>query len=115
MCIRDRAPIPVTPPGLGAASVANEPLLDANLSSITFGVVSEGVHGFEPAVQPLLSGPIGGPYQLTAEIPIDRSSVQAFEKSRFLKLGGSANLGTIAVPSTDHELLGTPTGTVPGA
>lgn len=109
------APVPVTPPGLGDASVANEPLLDANLSGIMFGVLSEGVHGFEPTVQPLLSGPIGGPYQLAGQIPIDRSSVNAFEKSRFLKLAGSANLGTIAVQSTDHELLGTPTGTDPGA
>ena len=109
------ASIPVTPPGLGDASVANEPLLDANLSGIMFGVLSEGVHGFESTVQRLLSGPIGGPYLLAAEIPIDRSSVQAFEKSRFLKLAGSANLGIIAIQSTDHELLGSPTGTDPGA
>ncbi|MGN6274487.1 MAG: TolB family protein [Solirubrobacterales bacterium] len=109
------APISITPPGIGDASVAQDPLLDASLSTISFGVLSEGISGFESTVQPLLTGPVGGPYQLVAEIPLDRSEPQAFEKSRFLKQAGSANLTTIAFQSTDHELLGTATGTDPGA
>jgi hypothetical protein len=108
-------PIPVTPPGLGDASATQDPLFDANLSTVAFGVLSEGLKGFESTVQPVLTGPVGGPYRQVAEIPIDRLSTEAFEKSKFVKFAGSANLGRIALQSADHELLGTPTGTDQGA
>ncbi|MGN6587854.1 MAG: hypothetical protein ACTHKT_10370 [Solirubrobacterales bacterium] len=107
--------ISVAPPGLGDASVAQNPLFDNNLSTVMFGVLSQEIKGFESSTQPLLTGPVGGPYHLATEIPVENGTEQEFEKSAFLDLGGSANLGTIVIPSTDHELLGTPTGTAPGA
>jgi hypothetical protein len=108
--------ISVAPPGLGDASVAQNPLLDENLSTVMFGVFSQGLKGFESSVQPLLTGPVGGPYEPAAEIPVNRSGEPGeFEKSAFLKFGGSAALETIVIPSSDHELLGPSTGTDAGA
>lgn len=107
--------ISLVPPGLGDASVSPKLLFDPDLSSVMFGVLSQGVAGFESSAEPFLTGPVGGPYQLATEIPVENGSEQEFEKSAALDLGGSANLGTVVIPSTDHELLGTPTGTVSGA
>jgi hypothetical protein len=104
----------ITPPGIGDAVVAQNPLFDANLSTTMFGVISQEVKGFGSTAQPLLTGPIGGPYHQVTEIPIEGTG-QEFEKSAFLNFGGSANLGNIVIPSTDHQLLGAPTGTVAGA
>jgi len=107
--------ISVAPPGLGDGNVSPKLLFDPNLSSVMFGVLSQGVKGYESSAEPFLTGPVGGPYQLATEIPIENGSEQEFEKSAFLDLGGSADLGTVVIPSTDHDLLGTTTGTVPGA
>lgn len=108
-------PTSVVPPGLGDANVATNLLLDTHLSKTVFGVLSQGVKGFESSAEPFLTGPVGGPYRLATEIPVENGTEQEFEKSASLNLGGSADLGTIVIPSTDHELLGTPTGTAPGA
>jgi hypothetical protein len=107
--------ISVAPPGLGDANISPNPLFDNDLSTVMFGVLSQGVKGFESSEEPFLSGPVGGPYHLATEIPVENGSEQEFEKSASLNLAGSADLGTIVIPSTDHELLGAPTGTAPGA
>jgi hypothetical protein len=109
-------PVSVAPSGLGDARVAQKLLFDTSLSTVMFGVLSEEVKGFESSAEPLLTGPVGGPYRLATEIPIENENgTEEEEKSKFLDLGGSPDLGTIVIPSTDHELLGTPTGTGPGA
>jgi hypothetical protein len=107
--------ISVVPPGLGDANVVQNPLFDNTLSKVMFGVLSQGVKGFESTTEPFLTGPVGGPYHLATEIPVENGTEQEFEKSASLNLGGSASLGTVVIPTTDHEFLGTPTGTAPGA
>lgn len=106
--------VPVTPSGIGDASVAQNPLFDSNLSTVTFGILSEEIKGFESSSQPILTGPVGGPYHLATDIPV-AGVEQEFEKSALLDLGASADLATVVIPSIDHELLGTPTGTDAGA
>lgn len=109
-------PTSVAPAGLGDARIAQKLLFDASLSTVMFGFLSEEVKGFESSAQAFLTGPVGGPYQPVTEIPIEKEhAIKEEEKSKFLDLGGSADLATIVFPSTDHELLGTPTGTGLGA